>query len=68
MIKNSRIERFSLHILEPGEIYFEDYLVNYHVNNSPLSKQPQQQSNKIQEIQKGNLKIFSKSYVLTTLQ
>lgn len=51
--------RFSLHLLEPGEIYFEDYLVNYHLNNSPLT-----QTN---EVQKGHLKVCSKSLVFEPL-
>jgi factor associated with neutral sphingomyelinase activation len=52
-------ERFSLILLEPGEIYFEDYLIYYHYTNSPLLKQ---QQNKY-ELQKGKLKVCSKSLV-----
>jgi factor associated with neutral sphingomyelinase activation len=53
--------RFSLILLEPGEIYFEDYLVYYHELNSPLSKPGH--TNQI----KGNLKICSKSIVFDPL-
>ena len=57
--KSSSSERFSLILLEPGEIYFEDYLIYYHHSHSPLLKQ---QQNKY-ELQKGKLKICSKSLV-----
>ena len=54
-------ERFSLILLEPGEIYFEDYLVYYHANNSPLKNYNTNQQ------QKGNLKLCSKSLVFDPL-
>lgn len=38
---SSSSSRFSLILLEPGEIYFEDYLVYYHELNSPISEKPQ---------------------------
>ena len=49
--------RFSLILLEPGEIYFEDYLVYYHELNSPFTNAVPKKS------LKGNLKICSKSIV-----
>lgn len=61
--------RFSLVLLEPGEIYFEDYLVYYHECRNPLDPPLDDTSttaltNSIhyQPI-KGNLKICSKSVV-----
>ena len=57
--KSSTNERFSLILLEPGEIYFEDYLIYYHHSHSPLLKQQQSKY----ELQKGKLKICSKSLV-----
>ncbi|CAF0903476.1 unnamed protein product [Brachionus calyciflorus] len=48
-------------LLEPGEIYFEDYLVYYFELNSPFGEQRQK------KIHKGNLKICSKSFVFDPL-
>lgn len=56
---SSFTSRFSLVLLEPGEIYFEDYLVYYHELKSPLLNE----SNNNYESIKGNLKICSKSLV-----
>lgn len=70
--------RFSLILLEPGEIYFEDYLVYYHELKCPftstnLEQQNYQFSNNQQQTLindeqsikklKGNIKICSKSIV-----
>lgn len=55
-INKPAASRFSLIILEPGEIYFEDYLVYYHGVNSPLEE-------KGAKAVKGSLKICSKSLV-----
>lgn len=70
--------RFSLILLEPGEIYFEDYLVYYHELKCPFTTSGQeehnyqysanQQQTLINDEQslkklKGNIKICSKSIV-----
>ena len=70
---SSASSRFSLILLEPGEIYFEDYLVYYHELNSPfeanVSSAKQRSSNfsssdaSFGKQLKGNLKICSKSIV-----
>ena len=66
---SSSQSRFSLILLEPGEIYFEDYLVYYHETNSPFeqnstNKRSNSNSNENFGKQlKGNLKICSKSIV-----
>jgi hypothetical protein len=72
----SSSSRFSLILLEPGEIYFEDYLVYYHelkcpFTTSSLEQQNYQYSNNQQQTLindeqsikklKGNIKICSKS-------
>lgn len=49
--------RFSLILLEPGEIYFEDFLVYYYEMNSPFESLTQK------SLIKGNLKICSKSFL-----
>ena len=49
--------RFSLIVLEPSEIYFEDYLVYYHGSKNPFEK------SSIDKEIKGSLKICSKSIV-----
>ena len=53
--------RFSLILLEPGEIYFEDYLVYYHELNTPFANTTPKKS--AFKSLKGNLKICSKSIV-----
>ncbi|XP_023319661.1 protein FAN [Eurytemora carolleeae] len=50
------MDRFSLLLLEPGEIYFEDFKVLYHIR--PEDKQPQ-----IHNEVPGRLKVCSKSIV-----
>ena len=67
---SSTSSRFSLILLEPGEIYFEDYLVYYHETISPFEqssttkKRSNSNSNENFAKQlKGNLKICSKSIV-----
>jgi factor associated with neutral sphingomyelinase activation len=66
---SSTSSRFSLILLEPGEIYFEDYLVYYHETNSPFeqsSTKKRSNSNSNENFAKqlkGNLKICSKSIV-----
>jgi len=50
------MDRFSLLLLEPGEIYFEDFKVLYHVK--PEDKQPQ-----IHNEVPGRIKVCSKSVV-----
>lgn len=59
--------RFSLILLEPGEIYFEDYLVYYHELRSPLEQSTNKASKTNTRCQKGNLKICSKSIVFDPL-
>lgn len=58
----STTSRFSLLLLEPGEIYFEDYLVYYHELSSPLASETSHGAQL-----KGNLKICSKSVVFDPL-
>ena len=53
--------RFSLILLEPGEIYFEDYLVYYHELKCPFG--PSSAESESNKQLKGNLKICSKSIV-----
>lgn len=59
--------RFSLVLLEPGEIYFEDYLVYYHELRCPFDAVEGGDNNEglphHQQPIKGNLKICSKSVV-----
>ncbi|XP_071957305.1 protein FAN-like [Antedon mediterranea] len=51
-------ERFSLLLLEPGEIYLEDYSVYYYRNDLP-------ENEAIQRKVRGRLKVCSKSIVFT---
>lgn len=60
-VSSSSPSRFSLVLLEPGEIYFEDYLVYYHETRDPLNGSGDD-TTASQPI-KGNLKICSKSIV-----
>ncbi|KAG1668548.1 Protein FAN [Nymphon striatum] len=57
---NSKQLRFSLLLLDPGEIYFEDYGVNFYT--SYFTSKSSEQS-KFDNVQKGRLKICSKSIV-----
>ena len=56
-VNKSISSRFSLILLEPGEIYFEDYMVYYYELNSPFESSTQK------SLIKGNLKICSKSFL-----
>ncbi|RNA14126.1 FAN-like, partial [Brachionus plicatilis] len=60
-INKSLTSRFSLILLEPGEIYFEDFLVYYHETDSPFD------CGRPKSLIKGNLKICSKSFVFDPL-
>jgi factor associated with neutral sphingomyelinase activation len=69
---SENISRFSLILLEPGEIYFEDYLVYYHGTQCPFDPKQQQQQQQQQSSQsnfpmKGKLKVCSKSVVFEPL-
>jgi hypothetical protein len=61
------IHRFSLLLLEPGEIYFEDFLVYYHELNCPFVSCNGNQTSTFNKPQKGNLKICSKSIIFDPL-
>lgn len=61
-VSSSSPSRFSLVLLEPGEIYFEDYLVYYHETRNPLNSSGDDTTTTSEPI-KGNLKICSKSVV-----
>ena len=50
------MDRFTLLLLEPGEIYFEDFAVTYHLN-------PNNKTSSENEEIRGRLKICSKSFV-----
>jgi factor associated with neutral sphingomyelinase activation len=60
-IESSTSSRFSLILLEPDEIYFEDYLVYYNELKCPFSDN-NSDSSTINQL-KGNLKICSKSFL-----
>lgn len=62
-VSSTLTSRFSLILLEPGEIYFEDYLVYYHELKCPFDKNKETVSWTKTEPVKGNLKICSKSVV-----
>ena len=61
-LTSSNTNRFSLLILEPGEIYFEDYLVYYH-----QPRKGSYESSSLPPAIKGNLKVCSKSLVFDPL-
>lgn len=61
-IESSASSRFSLILLEPDEIYFEDYLVYYNELKCPFSDNNSDTTNNFSQL-KGNLKICSKSFV-----
>lgn len=58
---SSSSSRFSLILLEPGEIYFEDYLVYYHELKCPFNETHGDEHSL--KMLKGNIKICSKSIV-----
>ena len=59
-LETSASSRFSLILLEPDEIYFEDYLVYYNELNCPFNEG--EETTPLNQL-KGNLKICSKSFV-----
>jgi factor associated with neutral sphingomyelinase activation len=61
-IESSTSSRFSLILLEPDEIYFEDYLVYYNELKCPFNSNNDSDTVNFNQL-KGNLKICSKSFV-----